>query len=222
MKRDGALPRRLEGGEVDMPTLGALAPDLGHMIVDTITAMNTAAHGPTVVDKLIAGHPHPGAPEWRPCVGAPKYEVSSCGEVRNAATHRMLTPQPNDGGYLRVGLLAGTRRSFKRIHVLVLEAFKTHRPTPKHHGAHEDGNKLNNHATNLTWKLPPANEADKKLHGTAPKGGANKATSKRVVKAIRAGVAKGESYSSIGRRLKPPLHRHSVSRIARGLRRKTS
>lgn len=39
-------------------------------------------------------------------------------------------------------------------------------PTPKHHAAHECGNKACINKRHLNWKTPKDNEADKRTHGT--------------------------------------------------------
>lgn len=99
------------------------------------------------------------------------YVVTREGLVLSLDFGRRIKPRTNHGGYREVKLVddAGRRRWVK-VHNLVLEAFVGPRPSPKHHGAHKDGNKSNNHVDNLAWKLPVENEADKKKHGTAPKG----------------------------------------------------
>jgi hypothetical protein len=105
------------------------------------------------------------------------------------------------------------------VHVLVLETFVGPRPSPRHHGAHfPDNDKANNRLENLAWKLPKENEADKKQCGTAPKGGATRKA--QNVERIRQRAAQGESYTKIAR--DEGLHRHSVSRIVRGLRRRAA
>jgi hypothetical protein len=51
------------------------------------------------------------------------------------------------------------------VHQLVCEAFHGPRPTSEHQVRHLDGNRLNNHATNLAWGTREENDADRKLHG---------------------------------------------------------
>lgn len=154
---------------------------------------------------------------WRSVDGFALYEVSDRGTVRHARTRRRLAMHPNHNGYLRVTLLgADGRRHFRKVHHLVLHAFIGPRPSALHHGAHGPGGQKNNRASNLRWALPVENEADKKLTGTARNGGLAKARAPDEVEAIRARARAGESYSSIAKSLR--MHRHSVSRICRGLR----
>lgn len=155
---------------------------------------------------------------WRHIPGFSRYEVSDDGRVRCGS--RMLSLNHRDaGGYVDLMLLddAGVRRK-RKLHNLVLEAFVGPRPSPRHHGAHApDNTRTNNRLSNLTWKLPEENEADKRACGTAPRGGRVWRPNKARVERIRLRVASGESYSAVAR--DEGLHRHSVSRIARGLRR---
>lgn len=157
--------------------------------------------------------------EWRPVVDFAGYSISSLGEVRHQS--RDLKPQPR-GGYLRVRLVAPDgKRVWRPVHTLVLEAFVGPRPSPKHHGAHTpDNDRSRNSVDNLAWKLPSENEADKRACGTAPRGGRVWRPSRQRVARVRARAAQGESYTSIAR--DEGLHRHSVSRIVRGLRRRSA
>jgi hypothetical protein len=106
------------------------------------------------------------AEEWRAVVGHPGYEVSSTGRVRStdrsisAACRwggmmekqmrgRVLRPWLVGAGYLMVTM--GLERSSRAyVHRLVAEAFLSHTPE-RPEVNHMDGNKLNNHASNLEW-----------------------------------------------------------------------
>jgi hypothetical protein len=157
-------------------------------------------------------------PIWRPIAGFPGYRVSRGGHVRRGRL--ALLPQWR-GGYLRVRLVSPDgRRVWRPVHALVLEAFVAPRPSTRHHGAHfPDRDRGNNRAGNLRWALPEENEADKRVHGTHPRGGPRKATGDSVVAAIRESAQAGESFTAIGRRL--GLHRTSVARIVAGTRRRS-
>jgi hypothetical protein len=148
------------------------------------------------------------------------YEASRLGRIRNIATRKILKPGPNDGGYLRVNLVRDDGRRVKGlVHVLMLMAWCGPRPSPRHHGAHCRNDKKNNRLDNLEWKLPEENEADKRLHGTAPRGGRTWRPNRERIQRIRLRAAGGESFSKIAK--DEGLHRSSVSRIVRGLRRRT-
>lgn len=49
-------------------------------------------------------------------------------------------------------------------------AFLGPKPSPLHQVAHLDGQRLNNHVSNLAWLLPIENNAHKDLHGTRLRG----------------------------------------------------
>ena len=123
---------------------------------------------------------------WRPIPGCPPYEVSDFGRVRSPdrltavkvdksrwgmeytaiVRHRggILKQQLVRGGYLRVSLGRASRNYVAR---LVLLAFVGEPPPGDYEAAHDDGNPQNNTLTNLSWKTPKENAADKQRHGTA-------------------------------------------------------
>lgn len=92
------------------------------------------------------------------------YQVSNMGRVRSVdrlitykdgriQKHkgRVLKPSVNKTlGYEQL-LLYNDNRHNKRVHRLVLEAFKPHVNMNDLEVNHMDGNKLNNHLTNLEW-----------------------------------------------------------------------
>lgn len=120
--------------------------------------------------------------EWRFIQGYSSYEVSNMGRVR---THKrldnrgqpkllslsMTAEKPTKPRYWKVGLCSdlGPRRTLE-VHRLVLIAFVDPPPSPKHQGAHKDGNGLNNWEPNLKWATQADNEKDKILHGTVAQG----------------------------------------------------
>lgn len=156
---------------------------------------------------------------WRPLPGFSGYEVSDRGVVRNTQTERARKPQRSDSGYLRVRIHSGGKCRSVLIHLAVLRAFVGAAPSPRHDGAHLDGVQTNNALDNLAWKLPEDNEADKRRAGTAPRGfsGHNRLDH---VGPVRSLLRAGWSYARISRHV--GIHRSSVSRIARGLRRAQS
>lgn len=118
--------------------------------------------------------------EWRTCTRYPQYEISENGDVRLAVNHGVYRAghirkpyQHTDGGYMcilvtisGVKTKAGYRsKKLALIHQLVAETF--HGPRPEGMLAcHNDGNKLNNHYTNIRWDTPAKNTADALSHGT--------------------------------------------------------
>ena len=91
------------------------------------------------------------------------YQVSNVGRVRSVdrvvtdkdgimRKHkgRVLKVHLNTSGYEQVGLYNGNRY-VKSVHRLVLETFKPHVNMKDLEVNHMDGDKLNNHLTNLEW-----------------------------------------------------------------------
>lgn len=113
--------------------------------------------------------------KWRPVKGHEgAYEVSSYGRVRSLDRivetkngHRrhykgmILSPSPNTQGRLRCRLGKG---EFGMVHAIVAEAFHGPRPDGMY-VCHNDGNHLNNRASNLRYDTPSANCMDAYRHG---------------------------------------------------------
>lgn len=80
------------------------------------------------------------------------YQISDAGNVRNRRTSLPMNPYVNDNGYCIVGLYS--RKQGKtihfRVHRLVAEAFLEN-PLNKRTVNHKDGDKTNNHVSNLEW-----------------------------------------------------------------------
>jgi hypothetical protein len=109
---------------------------------------------------------------WAPIPGYEGlYDVSSYGRVRRSSKSRMapigylLKPRVTHDGYLRYGLSKHRRYWHVKAHRLVALAFLGSPPCPGSHVAHFDGDKLNNHVSNLRWATQKENEADKRRHG---------------------------------------------------------
>lgn len=87
---------------------------------------------------------------WKVIIGFPNYSVSMDGQVRNNKTGKILALCHDTNGYLSVGLYRDGKRSIKRVHKLVAEAFIPN-PLNLHDINHKDGNKKNNHSSNLEY-----------------------------------------------------------------------
>jgi hypothetical protein len=101
------------------------------------------------------------------------YEVSTHGRVRRSSKSRMapaghvLKQRPTWDGYLKSVLSKRRRPWHVKTHRLVALAFLGAPPFPGAHVAHFDGDKTNNHLSNLRWATAKENEADKRRHGRA-------------------------------------------------------
>jgi len=100
---------------------------------------------------------------WKPISGFDDYEVSDHGRVKSYAGSRseigrmfnvhgrILSCTTTPRGYLGVSISKGGRAYFKRVHRLVLETFVDSPSVTDGICHHKDGNKLNNHLSNLEW-----------------------------------------------------------------------
>ena len=128
------------------------------------------------------------------------YEVSNHGRVRRVADdppHRkglILPGSTANNGYRKVGLSVGGKSKTIKTHCLVAEAFIGPRPD----GAevnHKDGDKCNNHITNLEYVTKSQNMQHAARIGRV---GGIKLTPDDVFE-IRQMASAGKSYASIGR-----------------------
>ncbi len=114
---------------------------------------------------------------WMIISGFPDYEISEFGEIRRSvpangkssnSTHvgKIISQSKNPNGYMRSRISKDKKGYDVIVHRLVIETFHGKAPTPKHQAAHNDGNRTNNHYSNLRWATRSENEQDKKIHGT--------------------------------------------------------
>lgn len=106
---------------------------------------------------------------WLPWPRDPRYLVSDDGAALDPAGNPM-TPNLTYDGYPRFRYLdvAGEVKH-PRLHVMVCETFHGPRP-PGKEAAHDNGTPSDCRASNLAWKTPAENCADRVRHGTAPRG----------------------------------------------------
>lgn len=156
---------------------------------------------------------------WLPIPGHPDYSVSDHGRVRrdHNSGPRGLKP----GTLLKQirGRYIGVKLHGKNadIHRLILMAFVGPSPSAKHHAAHWDGDKTNNHVGNLRWATPTENGADTIRHGRSNRGEKNgrvRLTADQV-REIRRAIMRGERGSDIGEEYN--VHFSTVSAIRRGV-----
>jgi hypothetical protein len=97
----------------------------------------------------------------------PAYEIDESGAVRHARTLVLKAyVLVGKGSYLGIAIGSNTARGVRRyrVHRLVAQLFllpDASRP----HVNHIDGNKLNNHVSNLEWCTPEENHAHAKRLG---------------------------------------------------------
>lgn len=107
--------------------------------------------------------------EWRPIPGYERtYAVSSLGRVyshpRPTTAGGVLKGSVDSHGYRRVGLVQDGKQRTRRVHVLVVLAFRG--PAPEGMEIrHLDGNKLNVRLDNLAYGTHRQNGMDTVAHG---------------------------------------------------------
>src|SRR5699024_6284933 len=156
--------------------------DLGHVDIkghDAIKRVYSAEHvGPTLT-TMTGGHRQPkialeDSEIWTPIKDLEGiYEVSNHGRVKSLSRkintgrgYRMLpeiikTPKTDKDGYLETSLSKNGLKKHVSIHRLVAEAF-LHNPENKEQVNHKDGDKKNNHVSNLEWVTAQENQTHKK------------------------------------------------------------
>lgn len=117
---------------------------------------------------------------------------------------RHLAPRPDAKGYLRVHPTKDGVQKGVRVHRAVAMAFICAPPTPEHQVNHKDGDRLNNHFSNLEWMTCRENIRHAIDHGlrATPLVGEKHPRSKLTedaVREIRVRRAAGESYSSLAK-----------------------
>lgn len=89
---------------------------------------------------------------WKTIQEFPDYEISNMGRVKSYRTKnpKILKPSPNHGGYFQVILSKKGGLYTRRIHQLVLVAFRG-KPPIGMESHHVDGNRRNNQLNNLIY-----------------------------------------------------------------------
>lgn len=110
--------------------------------------------------------------EWRGLSWLPNYEFSDFGGCRRTKSdtypkikNRPLRGTIDSDGYrvFKLTLPDGTKIA-RFAHRLCCEAFRGPKPEGKREAAHWDGNRLNNHTSNLRWATAQENADDRYRH----------------------------------------------------------
>ena len=93
---------------------------------------------------------------WKPIPNYPNYEISNYGRVKSLSYRQQGYPQvlklrTNKLGYWYCNISNGGMRKTVKAHVLVALTFIGERPSIKNQINHIDGNKDNNHVSNLEY-----------------------------------------------------------------------
>jgi len=138
---------------------------------------------------------------WKPIPGIEGYDVSDHGRVRSywrvvkgrppgkqwdlaETPQRIMSTNRKSGGY-PITIINGQVR---HVHRLVMEAFVGPLPDGLQ-TCHNDGNRKNNHLSNLRYDTPKANMADAIALGTVGPGFNRKLTEKQIVTMREMGAA---------------------------------
>ncbi|AKF12742.1 HNH endonuclease [Sinorhizobium phage phiM7] len=87
---------------------------------------------------------------WKPVTGFELYEVSNHGRIRNLKSNKILKTSVRDR-YVRVNLYQNGTSKTVLVHRLVAEVFLPNHDSFANDVNHIDGNKANNHVSNLEW-----------------------------------------------------------------------
>lgn len=159
--------------------------------------------------------------EWRKCPNWPDYEVSENGDIRrtvarSGAKPALRKPYVAANGRLMIVMRSGGVARACYVHRLILEAFVGPAPSDAHQGAHNDGDPLHNHVSNLRWATKQENEADKVRHGTSNRGerfGRARLTNdqaEEIKRCLAAGFASRDLAMRFG------VHPSTISSLKRG------
>ena len=89
---------------------------------------------------------------WKPCKRDPDYDVSNTGKIRNKHGY-IMNPKPGATGYIRVHMKE-TKGKHAALHILIAETYIPN-PNSYKYVHHIDGDKVNNHVSNLAWVDAP-------------------------------------------------------------------
>lgn len=129
---------------------------------------------------------------WKIARNHHNYLVSSYGRIKKRSTGKILIQTNDSHGYPAVTLIDDDGQHTKNIHRLVAETF-IQNPKGKRTVNHKDGNKRNNHISNLEWNTSSENLKHAYAHGLK-KRPETCGSPKRKVRILET----GETFESIG------------------------
>lgn len=129
---------------------------------------------------------------WKTVNGHPNYEISTEGRVKKKATGKILVSTDDSRGYPAVTLIDDDKQRTKNVHRMVAETFIPN-PDNKRTVNHKDGNKRNNHISNLEWNTLSENVTHAYRTGLKHRPD-NAGSPKRKVRIVET----GEVFESIG------------------------
>jgi len=138
---------------------------------------------------------------WEPIPGFGDYEVSDHGRVKSYAGRceirkilkdgRVLPISVSSHGYVISHLVKDKKKYFGYTHRLVLMAHVGPPPIDKPICHHKDGNKLNNHVSNLEWSNQSRNVQDGYDRGTHLPNGPERLKSDDEIRLIKRFIKAG-------------------------------
>lgn len=95
---------------------------------------------------------------WKEVENYPDYDIRSYGRVKSykRSNGRLMSLSSDGQGYLKVNFDIGGKNKSIKVHRLVASAFLKE-VKGKNYVNHKDGNKKNNHISNLEWVTPSEN-----------------------------------------------------------------
>jgi NUMOD4 motif len=90
--------------------------------------------------------------QWKLIERFPRYSVSDQGRIRFNKSGRILRCNINQYGLLQVGLMDEGIQRHRSVPLLVAKAFLPELPGPFDTPINLDGDRHNNHASNLVWR----------------------------------------------------------------------